>query len=400
MRPGVPPFRTIGARTTERQRMETEQVTRHAKSAKKLETILEAVEAGREPKPDWIELGGKVDPSTMDDDELRELLGRLHGAALRGFKANHVRPKGKKHLLDYWRTVARAGFHDFAEDQWMKCYDSPFVENYDYVTAYLEEGLDALDAYMVYSSVLGTWEYSVEDFVNTALGRTVSTIVEPMAGTAEFCYAGHFRHPELTYVMFDLDEDAKTHVEAKPWLDHAKRSFLIGDALQESTWEAVRAASEGTSLAYIGKQSQNFFKVKDLVQILEWGTTHVDHLMLEVSEPYLLDDEPSIDELTRPEQKAAGFKVALEDVDDISPNPLTNRLDFYLVAWDKAARRNLFSYCDWVGWQAPTLTALGQLLDLDVRYFHDEELEFLPVDVGVETSEVRDNNTFMLFSRR
>ena len=380
--------------------MDVEQVTRHAKSTKKLETILEAVESGKEPKPDWIEFGGKLDPSRMGDDELREMLARVHGSVLRGFKANHVRTRGKQHLLDYWRTVARAGFHDFSEDQWMKCYDSPFVENYDYVTGYLEGGLDALDAYMVYSSVLGTWEYSVEDFVDTEIGRGVSTIVEPLAGTAEFCYAGHFRHPDLTYVMFDLDEEAKTHVESKPWLEQTKRAFLIGDALEESTWQAVREASDGTSLAYIGKQSQNFFKVKDLVQIMEWGTKHVDYLMLEVSEPYLLDEEPSIDELTRPEQKAAGFKVALEDVDDITPNPLTNRLDFYLVAWDKVARRNLFSYCDWVGWQAPTLTALGQLLDLEVRYYHDEDLEFMPVEQGIETSECRTNNTFMLFSRR
>ena len=380
--------------------MEVEEVTRRASSTKKLETILTAVENGTEPKPDWIDLGGKLDLSRLAGSDLRELLARMHKSVLRGFRANDVRTKGKQHLLEYWTAVASSGFHDFAEDQWMKCYDSPFVENYDYITAYLEGGLDALDPYMVYSSVLGTWEYSVEDFVSTELGSDIRTIVEPLAGTAEFCYAGHFRHPDFTYVMFDLDEDAKTHVDAKPWLDQTRREFIIGDALEEGTWEKVRAASDGTSLAYIGKQSQNFFKVKDLMQILEWGTKHVDHLMLEVSEPYLLDDEPSIDELTRPEQRAAGFKVALEDVDDITPNPLTNRLDFYLVAWDKRDRRNLFSYCDWVGWQAPTLHALGQLLDLEVRYYHDDDLEFMPVDVGIETSECRSNNTFMLFSRR
>ncbi|MDF1702237.1 MAG: hypothetical protein P1V36_13860 [Planctomycetota bacterium] len=380
--------------------MEVQQVTRRASSMKKLETILAGVEAGTDPKPDWIELGGKLDPSKLSTEDLAALMKRMHGAVLRGFRANDVRTKGKRHLLEYWTTIAQHGFHDFAEDQWMKCYDSPFVENYDYITPYLDGGLDALDPYMVYSSVLGTWEYSVEDFVQTELGSSVQTIVEPLAGTAEFCYAGHFRHPDFNYVMFDVDEDAKKHVEAKPWLEQTQREFIIGDALEESTWEAVRAASKGTSLAYIGKQSQNFFKVKDLLQILEWGTKHVDHLMLEVSEPYLLDDEPSIDELSRAEHKAAGFKVALEDVDDISPNPLTNRLDFYLVAWDKQDRRNLFSYCDWVGWQAPTLTALGRLLDLEVRYYHDDDLEFMPVDVGTETSECRSNNTFMLFSRR
>ena len=378
---------------------DAEQITRRASSMKKLEALLAGIEDGTERKPDWIDLRGKLDPSRLSTEDLRALVGRLHRNVLRGFRAPDVRTKGKRHLLEYWTTIAGAGFHDFSEGDWMKCYDSPFVENYDYITPYLDGGLDALDPYMVYSSVLGTWEYSVEDFVATELGQDIRTIVEPLAGTAEFCYAGHFRHPEFRYVMFDLDEDAKRHVESKPWLEQTRREFIIGDALEESTWKAVRAASEGTSMAYIGKQSQNFFKVKDLLQILEWGTTHVDHLMLEVSEPYLLDDEPSIDELTRPEQRAAGFKVALEDVDDIVPNPLTNRLDFYLVAWDKLARRNLFSYCDWVGWQAATLTALGQLLDLEIRYYHDEDLEFLPVDVGIETSEVRSNNTFMLFSR-
>ncbi len=380
--------------------MDVPDVTRRASSTKKLENILTAIEAGAEPKPDWIELAGKCDPSRLSTNELRELVARMHGSVLRGFKANEVRTKGKQHLLDYWTTVSQGGFHDFAENQWMKCYDSPFVENYDYITAYQEGGIDALDPYLVYGSVLGTWEYSVEDFVNTELGADVTTIVEPLAGTAEFCYAGHFRHPEFNYVMFDLDSAAKEYVDGKPWLEQTQREFILGDALEESTWEAVRAASKGTSLAYIGKQSQNFFKVKDLLKILEWGTKHVDHLMLEVSEPYLLDEEPSIDELTRPEQRAAGFKVALDDVDDLPANPLTNRLDFYLIAWDKQQRRNLFSYCDWVGWQAPTLTALGRLLDLEVRYFHDENLEFTSVDLDTDSSECRSNNTFMLFSRK
>ena len=38
--------------------------------------------------------------------------------------------------------------------------------------------------------------------------RNVRTIVEPMAGTAEFCYSGHFRYPDFNYLMIDLDEEA------------------------------------------------------------------------------------------------------------------------------------------------------------------------------------------------
>jgi hypothetical protein len=87
-------------------------------------------------------------------------------------------------------------------------------------------------------------------------------------------------------------------------------------------------------------------------------------------------------------------------VPDKVANPLTNAIDFYLVAWDREVRRELFSYRGWTGWQAPTLTALGRLLDLEVRYFHSGETEFLPVDEGTDTADCRNDNTFLLFSRR
>ncbi len=381
--------------------MEIEEETRRVRSFKALEELLNDIENGKQPKPDWIKLKGpKADLSRLDEGDRAELLGRLHKGVLRGFKAKDVRVHGRSARLAYWTSLARNGFHDFAEDKWSKGYDSPFVESYDYVTPYFDGGLDVLDPYVVYSSVLGTWEYSVEDFLNTEFGSGVKTIVEPMAGSAEFCHTGHFRNPELRYCMFDLDESAKTYVENKPWLEQTERSYLIGDILEESTWKDVAAFCEGTSLSYIGKQSHNYFGVKDLIKIMEWGTTHTEHLMLEVSEPYLLDDEPSLDELTRPEQKAAGFRVGLEDDDDKVSNPLTNELNFYLVAWDGDDSRELFGYRNWTGWQAPMLVALGRMLDLEIRYFHDHETEFLPVDEGTDTSDCRENNTFMVFSRR
>jgi len=385
--------------------MEVPEVTLDARSLQALDKLLRQIERGGTKKPDWIDLKGDAKLSRLPEADLRTLVARLHKCVLRGFRPGKFRLKDKQKRLELWRTLAQGGFHDFAEKKWMKCFDSPFVENYDYVAAYLEGGLEALDPYMVYSSVLGTWEYGVEDFVNTAFGRSIRTIVEPLAGTAELCYAGHFQRPDLHYCMFDLDAEAKEHVEQKPWLEQTAREFIIGDALEESTWQQVRAFSEGTSLSYIGKQSHNFFNVKELMKILEWGTQYTDHLMLEVSEPYLLDEEPSIDKLTRPEQKAAGFCVALDDVDDKPSNPLTNGMDFNLIAWDKTdkARKNkrlLFSYCDWIGWQAPTLTALGRLIDLEVRYFHSELTEFVSVDEDTDTADCRDNNTFMLFSRK
>jgi hypothetical protein len=380
--------------------MEVEEDTRTIRSFKALDQLLGDVESGSEPKPDWIKLKGGADLSRIDVEPRRAWLARLHAGVLRGFMAPELRVAGRRRKLEFWQSLAQSGFHDFAEDKWSKGYDSPFVENYDYVTPYVEGGLDALDPYMVYSSVLGTWEYSVEDFLHTEVGEDVETIVEPMAGSAEFCYSGHFRYPDLHYCMFDLDEQAKAYVEAKRWLDQTPRSYLIGDALAETTWKQVREFSKGRSLSYIGKQSHNFFDVKQLLGILEWGTKHTDYLMLEVSEPYLLDEEPSIDELTRPEQRGVGFRVALEDDDDRPSNPLTNELNFYLVAWDSDDRRELFGYRAWTGWQAPMLTALGRLMDLEVRYFHDHELEFLSVDEETDTSDCRVNNTFMLFNRK
>ena len=101
-----------------------------------------------------------------------------------------------------------------------------------------------------------------------------------------------------------------------------------------------------------------------------------------------------------PEMKAAGFRVALDDAENKIANPLTNLMHFDLVAWNKKGRRTLFSYHDWIGWQAPTLYALGEILDLDVRYFHSEDTEFLPLTEGTDTCDCRENNTVLMFTRR
>ena len=69
------------------------------------------------------------------------------------------------------------------------------------------------------------------------------------------------------------------------------------------------------------------------------------------------------------------------------------------VAWDDADRRTLFEYHDWIGWQPAALSALGKLLDLDMRYFHSGEAEWLPLEEGIDTSDVRENNSFIMFSR-
>jgi len=379
--------------------MEIEMTTRIARSQSALHRLLDEIETGACPKPDWIHLQGDCRLDQMQPDARKHLLARLHACVLRGFRASNARPKSRAKRLAYWRAVAQAGFHDFTEQGWMKNYDSPFVENYDYVGPYLEGGLRALDAYQAYSSVLGTHDFSVEDFINTDLCRDVQTIVEPMAGTAEFAYQGHFRYPQFRYVMFDLDPDAKKHVEAKPWLPDTERHYVVADVLDEAIWQQVKSLTTGMSLCYIGKQSHHFFGAKQLYRLMELATSHVDYFMLEVPEPSLVADLEDEDELTREEMEDAGFQIGLTDKKGFSTNPLTNSLHFQLEAWDKRDRRTLFEYGDWTSWPHHTLVAFAELLDLKSMYFHGDKTEFVPVSEGEHDGDILENVTFMVFTR-
>jgi len=281
----------------------------------------------------------------------------------------------------------------------MKCFDSPFVENYDYVTPYLDGGLEALDDYLLYTSVLGTLDYTVEDFVHTLLCEKVETIVEPMAGTAEFAYVGHFRHPDFRYVMFDLDEQAQRHVDARRWLPDTERHYFIGDVLDEASWEQAARLGTGRSLTYIGKQSHHFFSAREFLRLLELGTRHTDYFMLEVPEPSLMEDVEEEEDLTRPEMEDAGFHVALINDARSVPNPLTNRLSFNLEVSDPNQKRTLFEYHDWTSWQHPTLVAMADILNLKAYFFHSHEAEFVNVEENVGDSDCLENVTFMIFTR-
>lgn len=378
--------------------MEIPQTTRIVRSVASLDRLLGRIETGRDPRPDWIALHGAANVTRLTAERMAPWLPRLHAAVLRGFEAKALAGGGER-LLSRWCALARSGFHDYAEGAWSKGYAAPFVQDFDYITPYRERGLKALDPYGVYGSVLGTWEYTAEDFLHTELCKDVRVLVEPMAGTAEFSYGSHFRYPDLAYCMIDLDQGAEALAQRRRWVDGTRRTFLLGDVLKEQTWQQVRAFSEERSLAYIGKQSHNFFDTPDLVRLLDMGTRYADFLMLEVSHPYLVDAEPAVDDLTRPEHRAAGLYVALEDVRGRTSNPLTNRLHFDLVAADASGRRTLFEYRDWIGWQPPMLTALARLLGLEAWYYHSDLLEFRPVDLDTETADCRENNTFLLLRR-
>ena len=379
--------------------MEIEQTTRVARSQSALHKLLNEIESGDKAKPDWIHLQGECRLDQMAHDAQKRFLKRLHACVLRGFRATNVRVKSRSKRLAFWRTVAKSGFHDFTDQGWMKNYDSPWVENYDYIGAYLEGGMDALDPYQVYSSVLGTHDFTVEDFVNTELCKNVRTIVEPMAGTAEFAYQGHFRYPDYVYIMFDLDEDAKKHVEARPWLRDTQRHYVVADVLEEGIWQQVKSLTTGESLCYIGKQSHHFFGAKQLYHLMDLATRHVDYFMLEVPEPSLVADLDEEDELSRDEMEDAGFRVALRDKYGSTPNPLTNSLHFQLEAFDKQKRRTLFEYGSWTSWAHHTLVAFAELLDLRALYFHGDDQEFLPVADGEHDEDINENVTFMMFTR-
>ena len=149
--------------------MPTTETLRIAKSPADLEKVLHRIESGQQPKPDWIRLQANCRLDKMKSAERDAFLPRIHPCVLRGFKNACEKPRSKKGRLDLWQSVARSGFHDFSEFGWTKNYDSPFVENYDYISAYQQGGIDALDAYSVYSSVLGTFDFGVADFVETEL---------------------------------------------------------------------------------------------------------------------------------------------------------------------------------------------------------------------------------------
>lgn len=373
---------------------------RIAKSPSDLEKLLQRIESGKQPKPDWIRLQGdcrldKMTPSVRDG-----FLERIHPCVLRGFKIAGEKPVGRKARLDLWQSITQLGFHDFSEYGWSKNYDSPYVENYDYISAYQKGGIDALDAYAVYSSVLGTFDYSVEDFVETKLCRNVRTVVEPMAGTAEFCYAGHFRFPEFNYMMIDLDEDAQELVLAQKWLPEASKDYIVGDVLSAEVWDRVKSQTIGDSLAYVGKQSHHYFSAKQLMQLMKLATSHVDFLMLETPQICLVSEMGDTDELTRQEQEDAGFTCELAGEKGGDPNPLTHDLSFRLQAVEGKKKRTLFNYHGWRFWSHSTLVAFADLLDLNSFYFHSDKEEFVSVDVWDDESDCEENVTFMLFTQR
>ncbi len=377
------------------------EVVRVARTMDSLRSRLATIESGKDAKPDWIHLQAECRLDRLRSQELEEILSRMHRCVLRGFKANNVDIDKRKDRRKYWTTVAQHGFHDFSELGWKKCYDSPFVENYDYITPYLKGGIDALNPYLVYSAVLGTHDYGVEDFVTTKLCRGVDTIIEPMSGTAEFCYQGHFRYPNFRYLMIDLDEEAKRHVEAKPWLEGTERQYVIANVLDEAIWQRAKSLTATKSLSYIGKQSHHFFTAKQLYRLLDIATQHVDYFMLETPQVFLPTDMDEIDEMTRPEMEDAGFEVDLIDEEGGAPNPFTNEMAFRLEASNARRERTLFEYHDWTLWSQPTLVAMARLLDLNVVYFHSDHEEFMSVDDAeeVDESDCLDNVTFMLFTR-
>ncbi len=380
--------------------MEIKTRTRVARSWGALDRILTAIESGKEEKPDWIALQADCRLDKLEKPERKALVARMHPCVLRGFKANNVKIKKKKKRLDYWRSVASEGFHDFTDFGWTKSYDSPYKRDYDYIGAYLSGGLDALDPYAVYASVLGSFEFGVEDFVATKLCADVGTIVEPMAGTADFSYEGHFRFPDYQYIMADLDEAAKAKVLAQPWLPRTDKHYLVNDILDEAFWQQVKSLSTGESLSLIGKQSHHLFDAKQLFKLLDVATRNVDYFMLEVPQLVTVTEMGGTDDMSRPEQEDAGFDVELVEEHDGEPNPFTNLMHFHLEASDHTGERSLFDYHNWTVWQQPILVTMARLLDLECLYYHSEQYEFVSVEEDTEDCDVEENVCFMLFTRR
>lgn len=382
--------------------MSFDTTVRIANSSQSLERLLDAIDAGKTARPDWIHLQGDCRLDRLPEVHLAATIRRLHGCVLRGFKARASSSLSRRARLGYWRTIAAGGFHDFSSQGFTKCYGSPFIENYDYLGDFLEHGLAGLDAYKVYSAVLGTHDYTIEDFLHTPMCEKVETVVEPMAGTGEFTYFGHFRYPELRYILFDLDDSARDHLLARPWLDGSDITYEVANVLDSRIWSQVGELARGQTLSYIGKQSHHFFGARELHRLLALGTQQVDYFILETPEPSLVSDLDEVDVLTRPEMKDAGLEVALVEREDGTPNPFTNQLGFELQGWDArrpSERRTFFRYPNWTSWQPPMLVTLARLLDLDVFYLSEEQGDFVSIEHG-DHSEALDSVNFMLFRRR
>lgn len=380
--------------------MSSKETMRIAKTFKALEKVLAKIEKGEKAKPDWIRLQGDCRLEKLSEKERQAFLARMHKCVLRGFKNSTKKVKGKKDRLALWKSIAQSGFHDFSEFGWTKMYDSPYVENYDYISDYQRGGIEALDPYKVYSSVLGTFEFGVADFVDTKLCKDVKTLVEPMAGTAEFCYSGHFQFPDYQYMMIDLDSDAKRLVLSQKWLPQTSKEYILGDVLSEEVWSQIKSQSNSDSLAYIGKQSHHYFSSKELMKLMKVATDHVDFLMLETPQICLVSEMGDTDELTRPEQEDAGFKCELVGEKWGDPNPLTHKLSFRLEASDRREKKTMFNYHNWTSFGHGTLVAFAELLDLKAFYYHSEEEEFLPVAEWNDECDCDENVTFMLFTKR
>jgi hypothetical protein len=380
--------------------MSTPETLRIAKSPEDLEKVLGRIETGKQPKPDWIRLQGTCRLDKMKSTEREAFLARIHPCVLRGFKNACETPRGRKARLELWQSIARSGFHDFSDFGWSKNYDSPYVENYDYISAYQRGGIDALDAYSVYSSVLGTFDFGVADFVETKLCKNVRTIVEPMAGTAEFCYSGHFRFPDFKYMMIDLDKDAQQLVLSRRWRPGVSKDYIVGDVLASDVWGRVKSQTSGDSLAYIGKQSHHYFTAKQLMQLMKVATDHVDFLTLETPQICLVSEMGDTDELTRDEQEDAGFRCELVGEKDGDPNPLTHELSFRLETSNGTKNRTMFNYHQWTSWAHSTLVAFADILDLKAFYYHSEKEEFVPVTQWDDEADCEENVTFMLFTHR
>jgi hypothetical protein len=380
--------------------MSTPETLRIAKSPEDLEKVLGRIETGKQPKPDWIRLQGTCRLDKMKNTEREAFLARIHPCVLRGFKNACETPRGRKARLELWQSIARSGFHDFSDFGWSKNYDSPYVENYDYISAYQRGGIDALDAYSVYSSVLGTFDFGVADFVETKLCKNVRTIVEPMAGTAEFCYSGHFRFSDFKYMMIDLDKDAQQLVLSRRWRPGVSKDYIVGDVLASDVWGRVKSQTSGDSLAYIGKQSHHYFTAKQLMQLMKVATDHVDFLMLETPQICLVSEMGDTDELTRDEQEDAGFRCELVGEKDGDPNPLTHELSFRLETSNGTKNRTMFNYHQWTSWAHSTLVAFADILDLKAFYYHSEKEEFVPVTQWDDEADCEENVTFMLFTHR
>lgn len=264
-----------------------------------------------------------------------------------------------------YANLLRIGFTPADDTSW-EAPPNGSATDMDWVTEYIESNysLSAIEPYKAYSSVLcsnpttllAILDKSIDDPANSDPTAPKMLIIEPMAGTSELSWYGHFFLPHFDFYMIDLDATAKEKVMQRPWL--REPTYVIGDVSDVANWPTDTTLPR---LTFLGKQSQNFLTVKQVIDFMTCAlnVNVPSTLLLEVCQASTSDEVMDFDCMT-PNTLPNGLQIGMKLISE-SSLPYHKAL-MALVAKDKTgATRTLFEY-DWTLYNAPHLALFATML--------------------------------------